>query len=83
MNKRDQKALRRLLDTYDAREIASEMGTYYWVAALERGQRGDVVGQRWNERAAKSVPLAVKGALAKIDGRIESQPELDDLLGVE
>lgn len=82
MTKRDRETLRRLMDQYGERELIDEMAVALQVRAADRKQAGDVIAQRWNERAALALPYFTRYGLSLIDGRKESQPEIDNILTI-
>jgi hypothetical protein len=82
MKKRDVATLRRMIDEYGIDEVAQQIGVHFDVYALARRDAGDIVGQRWNERVAKAVPYFMRLAVGQVDGRLESQPEIDNIIGI-
>lgn len=81
MTKRDREALSRLIDKYGVRSLAEEIGDYHSVQVTKMAVT-DEIGRRWNARASKLLPVVIKTAMSSIDGRKESQPEIDNLLRV-
>src|SRR4051794_39702192 len=74
MNARDRRTLHRLVMSNTSEHLLTEIANAHRIKAAEREERRDVVGQRWNERAAALYENEAKTFLANIDGRETLDP---------